>query len=476
MTNRLALARRAGFLALGLVAAVMLAAGCGSGHDTAAALGVRIDQVPARDIAVTVTNTTARITWVTRDSQLSTVRYGTTSGLGLVARGTVATTQHSLDLTGLTADTIYFYVVSASDTVYRFRTMGGQRQRIAFTSDRSDGRREVYLAYEWGENVTRLTTAGGESPALSRDGTRIAWAGPGAGGTKDIWAATLNTNGLVAGSQVNLTNTADRDETQPDWSPDNTKIVFLASSAADGTRILARTIAANTEQVIVPAPGAHSSPKWRPDGTQIAFSSTTRTATVQLGRRPIDAGSLQVTLNNAAHTPVLSNQVVVFDGANGWVDFSGSTATGQNVLVSYTSNGAAVNNVGVSVPRAHPEIWSVASGGGSLRRLTDSSEYSARTAPCWHPTQALLVFVGENGVSTNLLSVNDVGSALVNVTNGGYADRDPVISPDGATVLLSTNRNPYRLIDLWRSDYAGNMVELNIFSSADTQPSWSVVP
>ncbi len=476
MSNRLARARRACYLALGVTGAVMLANGCGTSGEASFALGVRVDQVLARDIDVTVTTTAARLTWVTRDTQPSRVSYGTTLGLGLVGTGVDQPTQHTVELTGLTADTLYYYLVAGSSTIYRFRTMGGTRQRIAFTSERNNGRREVYLAYEWCENTARVTTTGGDSPALSRDGTRLAWVATGAGGTKDIFAATLDTNGVVAGSVVNLTNTADRDELQPDWSPDSKLITFQATSTPGGSRIVTRKLADNSEVVVIPAPGAHSSPRWRPNQQQIAFCSTLRTATVQMGRRPVDVGSVTVTLNDAVHTPVDSSQVVVFDAAGGQIDFSGSTATGQTVLVSYTSNGAAVANQAVSVPRAHQEIWVANPDGTGLRRLTDSGETVARTSPCWHPSQALLLLVGEVGSATNLFSVNDVGSALVSVSSGSYYDRDPVVSPDGTTVMFSTNRNADRLVNLYRTDFSGNVVELNVFTSADTQPSWSVVP
>ncbi|MCC7492341.1 MAG: PD40 domain-containing protein [Fimbriimonadaceae bacterium] len=467
--------RRAAQLAAGLLAAAALTLGC-SGDETSFAEGVRVDQLLARDVTVTVTDDRAVVTWITRDPVATRLDYGPTAGLGSVAGSQALATVHRVELTGLAANTTLFYRVNGSGLNYRLRTLGGTSGRLAFVSDRSNGRREVFICFEWGENVERLSSGGGWDPALSRDGRRLVWTGPGAGGRPDLFAADLDAAGLVAGSIVNLTNTAGREEGEADWSPDATRLVFVAATPGAASQVLLRTVADGAEQVLVANGATNSGPVWKPSGTAIAFASTTRTATIQLGVRPVDPGSLQVVLNDVGQTVVDSAQFLLVDAAQGLVDCSGSTVTNREILVSYTSNGTPVTNEGHGVPRPHLEIYTVAPNGSGLRRLTDSGENVARFGPCWHPTADLVAFVSESGQATNLQSVAGTGGGIAGITRGAYLDRDPVFSPDGLELLFSSNRHENRLVNLHRSSLAGDVVAVNLFSSGDTQPCWSVVP
>ncbi|NUP99310.1 MAG: PD40 domain-containing protein [Armatimonadetes bacterium] len=474
MRSQLSLLRRATYLSLGVLGIAATQWGC-SDTTTAFAGGVRVDQL-VRDIAVTVTDTTALITWITPNPAPTRLEFGTTGSLGSRAGSNVEEAQHRVELTGLAPDTIYFYRVEGWGTSYRFRTMGGQRQRLAFVSDRGDGRREVYLSYEWGENVTRVTTGGGDQPSLSADGTRLAWVAPGPGGLLDVFSAQLDTAGLVPATTTNVTATADREEQNPDWSPDGARLVFSAAGPGLPSQLVIRTVAGGAETVIMAQNGQHQEPDWRRDGSQIAFASTTRTATIQLSRRPVDPGSVTVVLNVGSKPTLAASEFELYDAAAGLVDLSGSTATDRDVLVSYTSGGQAVAEEGHHVPRAHLEIYAVNPDGSAVRRLTESGDRDVRTQPHWHPTQALLVLVYEAGAATNIGSIPAAGGSPTGITGGAVRDRNPVISPTGNLLLFSSDRHPDGLVNLYLSDFNGNVEELNLFSSGETQPDWSVVP
>ena len=468
--------RRAGALALAVFGVAFWQLGCSSGDQLALTSGVRIDQLAARDLSVQVTDTTALFTWLTRDAAATQLVFGPTTGFGTTAGDATASMSHTVSLTGLTADTLYYFQITGSGVTYRFRTTGGSRQRIAFVSDRSDNRQEVYLSYENGENVVRVTNGGGINPALSRDGTRLAFAAPGAGGLRDIFEVSLDTAGVVAGSLVNRTNTPARDETEPDWSPDHTQLVFTASEPGQAAQLIIRDVASSAESVLVNNGASNSGPRWRPNGAQIAFASTTRTALVQLGVRPVTAGSLTVSLDEPGGGVIDPSQFQLISATDGLVDFSGSTVTDRNIKVSYTGNGAPIVGEGHGVPRPHMEIYSIDPDGQNLRRLTTSSDRQARFAPCWHPTEALVIHIGESGTATNLFAVSADGGGASGITRGAYYDRGPCIAPDGSAILFSSNRHADGLVNLYRSDFSGFTDAVNLFSSGDTQPSWSVVP
>ncbi len=65
-------------------------------------------------VASTGSGTTATITWTTNESATTSVNYGTTTALGTTRTGTTGTS-HSVSLTGLTANTRYYFRVTSAD-------------------------------------------------------------------------------------------------------------------------------------------------------------------------------------------------------------------------------------------------------------------------------------------------------------------------------------------------------------------------
>ena len=68
------------------------------------------------NVQVTVTNTTATITWDTDELSDSTVNYGLDSSYGQTEGGVTLVTSHSITLSGLTAGTVYNYQVTSGDS------------------------------------------------------------------------------------------------------------------------------------------------------------------------------------------------------------------------------------------------------------------------------------------------------------------------------------------------------------------------
>src|SRR3990172_979119 len=134
----------------------------------------------------------------------------------------------------------------------------GANGKIAFSSDRAFLGADIYTMNPDGSGVSSLTSGGGQVPAWSADGTKIAFRDGSVAG--DIWIM-----GAAGGAQTNLTNTPDG-ETGPDSSPDGTKIVFVRNGDiyvmnANGT---GQTNLTNTLD-------GEASPDWSPDGTKIVF-------------------------------------------------------------------------------------------------------------------------------------------------------------------------------------------------------------
>ena len=79
---------------------------------------ITVDTVAPKISNVTsssVTSSTATITWTTNEDADSVVNYGTTTGLGSTKLCTTLTKSHSIVLSGLTANTKYYYEVRSTD-------------------------------------------------------------------------------------------------------------------------------------------------------------------------------------------------------------------------------------------------------------------------------------------------------------------------------------------------------------------------
>jgi Tol biopolymer transport system component len=118
-------------------------------------------------------------------------------------------------------------------------------------------------------------TASETSPAWSPDGTKLVFSSlreisptfPD-GGNYDIYV--MNADGT---SLVRLTNFPGN-ELQPTWSPDGSKIAFVADGDGGLSQIYSMNANGTNRVRLTGALHEDVSPSWSPDGTKIVFSST----------------------------------------------------------------------------------------------------------------------------------------------------------------------------------------------------------
>ena len=156
----------------------------------------------------------------------------------------------------------------------------GTNGKIVFDVDEGNG--DIKIANPDGSDVTNLTPGfggGASSPAFSPDGTRIAFLAEGA-----LW--TVNPDG----SELDDLNLAFDAQGGPTWSPDGTKIAVSATLPGEtggtfapiGLKIVNSSSGALLDTLTPPDPGASASveyltPAWNPvDPGLIAVSQKTR--------------------------------------------------------------------------------------------------------------------------------------------------------------------------------------------------------
>lgn len=182
------------------------------------------------------------------------------------------------------------------------------RSKIAFVSERDNEPARIYVMNSNGSLQTKLTYGNQKnadfSPSWSPDGTKIYfereklgilsidsdgtnpkllaeegwWPEVNPTGTKIVFARKfdlfiMNSNGTM---ETKLTDTENLAESQPTWSPDGTKIAFVAETL-EGSQSVAVINADGTKMVFITS-FQHDpifDPTWYPDGEKIMFVSRT---------------------------------------------------------------------------------------------------------------------------------------------------------------------------------------------------------
>jgi Tol biopolymer transport system component len=176
-------------------------------------------------------------------------------------------------------------------------TFPGTNGKIAFASqrtagagvDNADGDSEIFTMKPDGRGIAQLTSNGAseDEPVWSPDGSKIAFTSDRDENHREIYV--MNAAPESATNQpVRLTNNAVSDS-DPNWSPDGKKLAFTSDRASFGTSdIFIMDAKDEINNVGDPVPDGNgdnlirlttdpkfdSSPAWSPDGSKIAFEST----------------------------------------------------------------------------------------------------------------------------------------------------------------------------------------------------------
>ena len=328
----------------------------------------------------------------------------------------------------------------------------------------------------------RLLLARAEDPAISPDGTRIAFATRDPSGTLRIAVAPLSDPSAM---KV-LTSASDGafDQRDPSWSPDSRRICYQ-----DLRDLWIVPAAGGSAQMLTDHQAASRYPTWSSDGRFVYFSST-REGPLALWRISSTGGApervtmgtgpeVQPTLSRDGQRMAYATQredqdVEVRDrrSAKSWrlasSAFDGFPAVeprGRGVAFSSTRSGST-------------DLWwqSLDAGGpeGPPRRLTDLPGTLA--VPEFSPDGRWIAFHRVLNGERDIWVIPSQGGSPTNLTDRAGLDMHPAFSPDGSALAFVSDRQGGQHV--WIAGFAdgrlkGEPRQVTAGDGIDVGPSWA---
>ena len=323
---------------------------------------------------------------------------------------------------------------------------------IAYESNQS-GSNQIWVMDPDGSHKRRLTSAGGEHPVWSPDGTRIAF-DSGASGDGEIWVMDAD------GSNVSqLTHRPAATDIFPSWSPDGTKIAFASYGGdnydiwvigADGTG--ATDITNNPSEDILPV--------WSPDGSKIAFQTS------RDGNREI----YEMNPNGTATTNITMNAAE--DENPDW------SPDGTEIAFDSNRDGTS------------PDVFTMNADGTNVSRLTTGDGTgSYNDYPAWSPDGSRIAFTSFRDFNDEIYVMDADGSNANRLTNNAPpGNTDPVdwfadwgtyvpLPPDNDAFAQATSLNgaatPINAENVYASKEAGEPLHGSDVGGASVWYSWT---
>jgi hypothetical protein len=244
-------------------------------------------------------------------------------------------------------------------------------------------------------------------------------------GNQDIFIMDVD-----GANPVNLTGGSPTDETEPDVSPDGTRIAFEADDD-----IVVINLDGSNQTNLTGGQGENESPTWSPTGERLAFVS--------------DDLLTVMNADGSERTPI-SDEPGSYDD----LDWS---PTGEQLVFELDA-----------------EIYVINLDGSNRLNLTNNPD-ARDVEPAWSPDGSQIAFASDREANSfDVFVMNAGGRSLSRITEHPATDRAPTWSPDGTQMAFRAGRdrgNPE--IYVMNADGSNQANLTNAPEADDTNPVWS---
>jgi Tol biopolymer transport system component len=318
---------------------------------------------------------------------------------------------------------------------------------LAFESER-DGENRVWIKDLISGSESVLVDRSSGLPDVSPDGTTVLFVAEGEGEQTDLYRVALATreDRLVA-----------RNATYGAWSPDGRSVLFLrdhdATSDGHGELIAVDIASGEERRLHHDAAKAMGESRWSPDGRRIAVALNSMQAgwSDRIGILDVASGAFaELSLDRG--------------GARGTKVRGLAWISPREIALLLLDFGEIISSSG--------RIAVLEVGRGTLESLLPLA------AVGWgldlSGPGSLIVGIGSTDQNLREVSREAGGrwSPASNLTEGPFSDRQPVYSPDGRSILFTSNRSGN--LDIWRRVRAtGELRRLTDHDAEDWDPALS---
>jgi len=117
-------------------------------------------------------------------------------------------------------------------------------------------------------------------------------------------------------------------------------------------------------------------------------------------------------------------------------------------------------------------LYTLPIGGGTAKQIT--TPYQEASHPDWSAKGDLVAIQSYSGGTFHIWTMHPDGSSLKQITNGHGDDREPRISPDGATIVFASDRAFKGNYDIWTVNIAtGALKQITSAEADEYEPTWS---
>jgi len=266
--------------------------------------------------------------------------------------------------------------------------------------------------------------------SISRDGARLAFAGPGL--SSQIWAQPVRQDGSPAGEPRALTSDTSRRNSVPVISPDGTKVAYMSSRRGERPNLWMMDVDGQHPLQLTSDSRFDAQPEWSSDGSRILY----------LDKGEGDERALAIDVATRTTSTILSLAMLR----------PTSAAPPDRAPLAETRFSRSATRVAFSVrepPTGHRVLYVSGLEPLSPRRLTDDA--SSIGYPSWSPNERQVAVEIKDGSSTQAGVIDVESGELRRLTHGSGQTWVRSWSPDGRRLAAAVQRDgqwSLRVLDL----------------------------